>query len=56
MVAVLIFNLVDWFWLKTTLDKLVTMATAKRPSLIYKIENFANTYLGKGTKFQSNSL
>ena len=32
------------------------MATAKRPSLIHEIENFANTYLGKVTKFQGNGL
>ena len=43
MVAVLIFNQVYWFWLKTTLDSLVTMATKKRLSLIYEIEDFANT-------------
>ena len=27
-----------------------------RLSLIYEIQNFANTYLGKVTKFQSNEL
>ena len=41
---------------KTTLDKLITMATKKSLSLIYEIENFANTYLRKVTKFQGNSL
>ena len=56
MAAVLIFNQVDWFWLKTTLDKLVTMATKKHLSLIYKIENFANTYLRTVTKFQACSV
>ena len=43
MVAVLIFNQVYLFWLKTTLEKLITMATKKGLSLIYEIENFANT-------------
>ena len=33
------------FGKKTTLDKLVTMATRKRPFLIVEIENFANTQL-----------
>ena len=47
MVAVLIFDQVDWFWLKTTLDKLVTMARKKRLSLIYEIENFAKIFFGK---------
>ena len=42
-VAVLIFNQVYRFWLKITLDKLVTMATKELLSLIYEIENFANT-------------
>ena len=32
------------------------MATKKRLSLIYKTQNFVNTYLGKVTKFQSNNL
>ena len=32
------------------------MATKKRPSPINEIQNFANTYLGKVTKFQGNSL
>ena len=32
------------------------MATTKRLSLIYEIQNFANTYLGKVTKFQGNGL
>ena len=32
------------------------MATKKRLSLIYKIGNFANTYLGKANQFQGNSL
>ena len=45
MVAVLIFGY-----------KLVTMATTKRLSLIYEIQNFANAYLGKVTKFQGNGL
>ena len=49
MVAVLIFNQVDGFGLKVTLDKLVSMATKKRLSLIYEIENFADTHLGKVT-------
>ena len=35
---------------------LVTMATKKRLSLIYEIENFANTHLGNVTKFQGNGL
>ena len=56
MVAVLIFNHVYWFWQKTTLGKLVAMATKKRRSLIYELENFANTYLGKVTKFQVDGL
>ena len=30
---------------KTTLDKLVTMATRKRLFLIFEIESFANTQL-----------
>ena len=47
MVAVLIFYHVYWFWQKTTLGKLVAMATKKRLSLIYELENFADTYLGK---------
>ena len=41
MVAVLIFNLI--LAKKTTVGKLVTMATEKRLSLIYKLGNFANT-------------
>ena len=32
------------------------MATTKHLSLIYEIQNFANTYLGKVTKFQGNGL
>ena len=32
------------------------MATKKRLSLIYELENFANTYLGKVTKFQGDGL
>ena len=32
------------------------MATKKRLSLIYEIQNFADTYLGKVTKFQGNGL
>ena len=32
------------------------MATKKRLSLIYELENFANTYLGKVTKFQVGGL
>ena len=47
MVAVLIFNQVYRFWLFLTSDKLVTMATTKCLFLIYEIQNFANTYLGK---------
>ena len=56
MVAVLIFNHIYWFWSWTTLDKLVTMATTKGLSLICKIPNFANAYLGKVTKFQGYGL
>ena len=41
---------------KTTLGKVVTMATRKRLFLIYKIENFANTQFWKVTKFQGASL
>ena len=40
----------------TTLDKLLTIATKKVLSPIYEIRNFANTYLGKVTKFQGNGL
>ena len=43
MVVVLIFNHAYCFWQKTTLGKLVTMATRKHLFLIYEIENFANT-------------
>ena len=32
------------------------MATKKRSSPIYEIQNFANTYLGNVSKFQGNSL
>ena len=32
------------------------MATKKRLSLIYELENFANTYLGKITKCQGDGL
>ena len=32
------------------------MATKKRLSLIYELENFAKTYLGKVTKFQGNGF
>ena len=32
------------------------MATTKRLSLIYEIQNFADTYLRKVTKFQGNGL
>ena len=32
------------------------MATKKRLSLIYELENFADTYLGKVTKFQGDGL
>ena len=32
------------------------MASTKRLSSIYEIQNFANTYLGKVTKFQGNGL
>ena len=42
--------------LKKLLGKLVAMATKKRLSLIYELENFANTYLGKVTKFQGDGL
>ena len=56
MVAVLISNHVYWFWQKTTLGKLVVMATKKRLSLIYELESFANIYLGKVTKFQVDGL
>ena len=41
---------------KTTLGKLVAMATKKHLSLIYELENFVNTYLGKVTKFQGDGL
>ena len=44
------------FGKKTTLGKLVAMAIKKRLSLIYELENFANTYLGKVTKFQVDGL
>ena len=54
MVAVLFFNDVYWFWQKNTLEKLVTMATKKRLSSIFKFENFAK--LWKVTKFQGDSL
>ena len=53
MVAVLIFNQVYQFWKKATLSKLVAMAMKKRLSLIYELENFANTYLGKVAKLVS---
>ena len=43
MAAVLIFNHVYRFWQKTTLGKLVAMATKKRLSLIYELENFVNS-------------
>ena len=43
MVVVLIFNHVYLFWQKTTLGKLVTMATRKRLFVIYEIENFASS-------------
>ena len=56
MAVVLIFNHVYWFSQKTTLGKLVTIATRKRLFLIYKIENFANTQFWKVTKFQGASL
>ena len=32
------------------------MATKKRLSLIYELDNFANTYFGKVTKFQVDGL
>ena len=32
------------------------MATKKRLPLIYELENFANTYLGKFTKFLGDGL
>ena len=32
------------------------MATRKGLSLIYELENFANTFLGKGTKFEGDGL
>ena len=41
---------------KTTLGKLVAMATKKRLSLIYELENFSNTYLRKVTKFHVDGL
>ena len=56
MAAVLIFNHIYWFWQKTALGKLVAMATKKLVSLIYELENFVNTYLGKVTKFQGDGL
>ena len=52
MAAVLIFNHVYRFWQKTTLGKLVAMATKKRLSPIYELENFVNTYSRKVSKFQ----
>ena len=39
-----------------TLGRLITMATRKGLSLIYEIQNFGDTYLGKVMKFQSNGL
>ena len=42
MVAVLIFNHVLLILAKTTLGKLVTMATKKHLSPIFELENFAN--------------
>ena len=56
MVAVLIFYHVYRFWQKATVGKLVAMATKKGLSLIYVLENFANTHLGKVTKFQVGGL
>ena len=44
------------FGKKTTLGKLVAMATKKRLSLTYELGNFANTYLGKVSKFQVDGL
>ena len=44
------------FGKKATLGKLVAMATKKHLSLIYELEDFANTYLGKVTKFQGDGL
>ena len=32
------------------------MATKKRLSLIYELQNFANAFLGKVTKFQGDGL
>ena len=43
MVAVLIFLMFTDFGKKATLGKLVTMATKKRLSPIFELENFANT-------------
>ena len=44
------------FWQKTTLEKLVTMATRKRLFLIFEIKNFADTQLWKVAKFGGNRL
>ena len=45
----LILFIFNW---RTTLDRLATMATRKDLSLIYEIQNFANTYLGKSPSFK----
>ena len=44
------------FGKKTTLGKLVAMATKNRLSLIYEHENLTDTYLGKVTKFHGDGL
>ena len=53
VVAFLTFNHDHFNWW-IILDKLVTMATRKGPSLIYEIRNFANKYLGNVRTFQGN--
>ena len=52
MVAVLILTRVTDLNQWSTLDKYVTMATKKRLSQLYEIQNFANTCFGNVTKVQ----
>ena len=47
MAAVLIFNHIYWFWKKNYSWKIGCQGNKKRLSLIYELENFANTYLEK---------
>ena len=56
MAAVLILTTFTDFGKKTALGKLVAMATRKRISVIFELENFADTYLEKVTKFQGDGL